>query len=196
MEGLHQYKVTEKINLKDFEGAKISELSEVELEKKLRKVRKKLGKLQDTIYAHDKYSVLVCLQGMDTSGKDSLIREVFKDFNVRGVEVHSFKVPTDLELGHDYLWRHYIALPQRGKFGVFNRTHYENVLVTRVHPEYILGENLPDVHSVEDVNDAFWDKRFEQSMLLKNTLPKMAPLFISSFYTYLKRNKRIDYYVD
>jgi polyphosphate kinase 2 (PPK2 family) len=71
---------------------------------------------------------------MDTSGKDSLIREVFKDFNARGVVVHSFKVPTELELKHDYLWRHYIALPERGKFSVFNRTHYENVLVTKVHP--------------------------------------------------------------
>jgi polyphosphate kinase 2 (PPK2 family) len=162
MEKFDTYKVNGNIRLKDFEGAKISELSDDELEKDLRKIRKKLGKLQDTIYAHDKYSVLICLQGMDTSGKDSLIREVFKDFNVRGVEVHSFKVPTDLELGHDYLWRHYIALPQRGKFGVFNRTHYENVLVTRVHPEYILGENLPNIHSVEDINDAFWDRRFEQ----------------------------------
>ncbi|MCL4119653.1 UNVERIFIED_CONTAM: hypothetical protein GTU68_005799 [Idotea baltica] len=99
---------------------------------------------------------------MDTSGKDSLIREVFKDFNARGVVVHSFKVPTELELKHDYIWRHYIALPARGKFGVFNRTHYENVLVTRVHPGYILGENIPTVHSIDDVNDAFWDARFEQ----------------------------------
>jgi len=99
---------------------------------------------------------------MDTSGKDSLIREVFKDFNVRGVEVHSFKVPTDLELGHDYLWRHYIALPARGKFGVFNRTHYENVLVTRVHPGYILGENIPSINSLEDINEDFWDSRFQQ----------------------------------
>ena len=99
---------------------------------------------------------------MDTSGKDSLIREVFKDFNARGVEVMSFKVPTELELKHDYLWRHYLALPARGKFGVHNRTHYENVLVTRVHPNYILGEKLPNIHSIEDVNDAFWDKRFEQ----------------------------------
>jgi PPK2 family polyphosphate:nucleotide phosphotransferase len=114
------------------------------------------------MYAHGKYAVLVCLQGMDTSGKDSLIREVFKEFNVRGVVVHSFKVPTALELNHDYLWRHYIALPERGKFGVFNRTHYENVLVTRVHPEYILGENLPTVNTVQDIDDAFWDARFEQ----------------------------------
>ena len=117
------------------------------IEKKLKKVRKKLGKLQDTQYAHGKYGVLICLQGMDTSGKDSLIREVFKDFNSRGVVVHSFKVPTEKELKHDYLWRHYLALPERGKFSIFNRTHYENVLVTRVHPEYLLGENLPDAVS-------------------------------------------------
>tara|TARA_R110000868_G_scaffold37847_1_gene133297 strand:- start:705 stop:1388 length:684 start_codon:yes stop_codon:yes gene_type:complete len=99
---------------------------------------------------------------MDTSGKDSLIREVFKDFNVRGVVVHSFKVPTELELKHDYIWRHYIALPPKGKVGVFNRTHYENVLVTRVHPEYIMGEHIPGVHSVDDINEEFWRKRFEQ----------------------------------
>jgi PPK2 family polyphosphate:nucleotide phosphotransferase len=132
------------------------------MEKELESVRKKLGKLQDTLYAHGKYAVLVCLQGMDTSGKDSLIREVFKDFNASGVEVHSFKVPSELELKHDYLWRHYIVLPARGKFGVFNRTHYENVLVTRVHPNYILGENIPTVNSPVDVNEAFWNKRFEQ----------------------------------
>lgn len=136
--------------------------SKKEIEKSLGSVRKDLGKLQDTMYAHGKYAVLICLQGMDTSGKDSLIREVFKDFNARGVVVHSFKVPTELELKHDYLWRHYIALPARGKFGVFNRTHYENVLVTRVHPGYILGENIPTVNSVVDIDDAFWDSRFEQ----------------------------------
>ncbi|MCB4798937.1 PPK2 family polyphosphate kinase [Neotamlana laminarinivorans] len=155
---MQEYKVTNQISLKDYK-------TKVEIDdakKQLKKVREKLGDWQNTMYAHNKYAVLVCLQGMDTAGKDSLIREVFKDFNVRGIEVQSFKVPTELELGHDYLWRHYIALPQRGKFGVFNRTHYENVLVTRVHPEYILGENLPDINSVEDVNEAFWDKRFEQ----------------------------------
>ncbi|AUP81034.1 PPK2 family polyphosphate kinase [Flavivirga eckloniae] len=155
---MDNYKVTTSITLKDSETKVVIE----DAEKELKAIRKKLGKLQDTLYAHGKYAVLVCLQGMDTSGKDSLIREVFKDFNARGVEVHSFKVPTELELKHDYLWRHYIALPARGKFGVFNRTHYENVLVTRVHPGYILGENIPTVNTVEDVNPAFWDKRFEQ----------------------------------
>jgi len=136
--------------------------SKKELKKQLEKIREELGEFQDILYAHGKYSVLICLQGMDTAGKDSLIREVFKDFNVRGVVVHSFKVPTELEKKHDYLWRHYIALPAKGKFGVFNRTHYENVLVTRVHPEYILGEHVPGVETVADINQNFWEKRFEQ----------------------------------
>ncbi len=156
------FKITSKIEIKNQPSKYDLEAPKETIESKLKSLRKKLGKLQDTMYAHSKYSVLVCLQGMDTSGKDSLIREVFKDFNARGVVVHSFKVPTELELKHDYLWRHYLALPERGKFGVFNRTHYENVLVTRVHPGYIMGENIPTVKSVEDVNDAFWDARFEQ----------------------------------
>ena len=159
---VNDFKVTSKIILKNRPSTYSLEAEENDIKRELRSVRKKLGKLQDTMYAHGKYAVLICLQGMDTSGKDSLIREVFKDFNARGVEVHSFKVPTELELKHDYLWRHYIVLPARGKFGVFNRTHYENVLVTRVHPDYILGENIPKVNTVEDVNDTFWDERFEQ----------------------------------
>lgn len=153
-----KYKVTSKIALKNSETKVVIE----DAKKELKEVRKKLGDLQNIMYAHNKYAVLICLQGMDTSGKDSLIREVFKEFNVRGVESHSFKVPTELELSHDYLWRHYIVLPERGKFGIFNRTHYENVLVTRVHPGYIMAENIPTVNSVDDINEAFWDKRFEQ----------------------------------
>ena len=110
------------------------QVDDKELKKELEDIREDLGKFQNTLYAHGKYAVLICIQGMDTAGKDSLIREVFKDCNVRGVTVHSFKVPTELERDHDYIWRHYIALPRKGKFGVFNRTHYENVLVTKVHP--------------------------------------------------------------
>ena len=153
-----KYKVASKIVLKNSETKVVVENAK----KELKAIRKKLGDLQNTMYAHNKYAVLVCLQGMDTSGKDSLIREVFKEFNVRGVASHSFKVPTELELSHDYLWRHYLVLPERGKFGIFNRTHYENVLVTRVHPGYIMAENIPNVNSVDDIDDAFWDMRFEQ----------------------------------
>ena len=156
------FKVSKPIQLKQIKTTFDLGISEENIEKKLEKTRNKLAKIQEKMYAHGKYSVLICLQGMDTAGKDSLIREVFMDFNTRGITVNSFKVPTDLELKHDYLWRHYIALPPRGEFGIFNRTHYENVLVTRVHPEYILKENIPSIHSVEDINEDFWNHRFEQ----------------------------------
>ncbi len=186
----HEYfKVANPIQLSDI--STIHELGEEkkEIEKELERVREKLGELQDTLYAHGKYAVLICLQGMDTSGKDSLIREVFKDFNTRGIVVHSFKVPTSLELGHDYLWRHYIALPQRGKFSVFNRTHYENVLVTRVHPEYIMGENLPNIHSVDDVNEQFWEKRFEQIRNFEKHIAENGTL-IYKFYLHLSKEEQ------
>ncbi|WP_242203635.1 PPK2 family polyphosphate kinase [Aestuariivivens insulae] len=182
---MNEYKVTSNISLKDtktkvvIEGAK----------KELKAIRKQLGAWQNTMYAHNKYSVLVCLQGMDTSGKDSLVREVFKDFNVRGVEVQSFKEPTELELSHDYLWRHYIALPERGKFGIFNRTHYENVLVTRVHPEYILGENIPAINSIDDIDEAFWDKRFEQINGFEKHLAENGTI-IFKFFLHLSKEEQ------
>ncbi len=129
--------------------------------KKLKKIRKQISDIQDKMYAYDKYSVLICFQGMDTAGKDSLIREVFKSFNARGVVVHSFKTPSEKELQHDYMWRHYMALPEKGKFSVYNRSHYENVLVTQVHPEYILNEQLPGITKTEDIDEAFWNERYE-----------------------------------
>ncbi|RZF62517.1 PPK2 family polyphosphate kinase [Sphingobacterium corticibacterium] len=138
------------------------DITEEEAIEGLKKVRKQIAKIQDVIYAHNKYAVLICFQGMDTAGKDSLIREVFQKFNARGVVVHSFKTPTSKELQHDYLWRHAVALPEKGKFGVFNRTHYENVLVTRVHPEYLLNENIPGIDTVEDIPKDFWKTRYDQ----------------------------------
>jgi len=155
---MEKYKVTSSIDL----SKSITKQVDEKAEKKLGKLRKQLSKFQDAMYAEGKHSVLICLQGMDTSGKDSLIREVFKDVNAQGIEVTSFKVPSDLEKSHDYLWRHYIALPERGKIGIFNRTHYENVLVTRVHPEYIVGENIPAATSVEVLDDAFFNNRMEE----------------------------------
>ncbi|MDB2606514.1 polyphosphate kinase 2 family protein [Zobellia sp.] len=162
-----------------------------QLKKQLETVREELGDFQDILYAHGKYSVLICLQGIDTAGKDSLIREVFKDFNARGVVVHSFKVPTELELGHDYLWRHYIALPAKGKFGVFNRTHYENVLVTRVHPEYIMGEHIPGVHSVADIDQNFWNKRFEQINNFEHHIADNGTLIFKFFLHLSKEEQRL-----
>jgi len=185
-----EYKVEGKINISETKTFENFGADKSALKDELRVTREKLGKLQDTIYAHGKYAVLVCLQGMDTSGKDSLIREVFKDFNARGVIVHSFKVPTELERKHDYLWRHYIALPERGKFGIFNRTHYENVLVTRVHPEYILGEYLPDVNNLEEINDEFWDKRFEQILNFEKTIAQNGTLIFKFFLNISKDEQK------
>ncbi len=187
---ISDYKVTKPISIKDATTYVDFNAEEKAIEDELEATRRRLGELQDTLYAHGKYAVLVCLQGMDAAGKDSMIREVFKDFNARGVVVHSFKVPTDLEKKHDFLWRHYIALPARGKFGVFNRTHYENVLVTRVHPEYILGENLPDVTSVSDVNESFWDKRFDQINNFEKTLADNGTIIFKFFLSLSKDEQK------
>lgn len=162
---------------------------EDELADKLEKTRKKLSEFQDKMYAHNRYSVLVCLQGMDTSGKDSLIREVFKEFNPRGVVVSSFKVPNSTELEHDYIWRHYIALPEKGKFAIFNRTHYENVLVTRVHPEYILGENLPGIEKVDDITPHFWQKRFEQINNFEKHITENGTIVLK-FFLHLSKDEQ------
>ncbi len=187
---IEDFKVSAPIELDGTHTDFSLDASEHELKDQLKDTRKKLGKLQDTLYAHGKYGVLICLQGMDTAGKDSLIREVFKDFNARGVVVHSFKTPTALEKRHDYLWRHYIALPERGKFGVFNRTHYENVLVTRVHPEYILGENLPNVNSLEDIDEAFWNKRFQQINDFEKTIQENGTIIFKFFLNISKEEQK------
>jgi PPK2 family polyphosphate:nucleotide phosphotransferase len=159
-------------------------------EDKLADVIDKLSDLQDTMYAHNRYGVLICLQGMDTSGKDSLIREVFKDFNSRGVVVHSFKTPNSNELEHDYLWRHYLALPEKGKFAVFNRTHYENVLVTRVHPEYILNENLPGIKDVSSITPAFWENRMEQIRNFEKHITQNGTIVLKFFLHMSKEEQR------
>lgn len=187
---LGRFKVDKTIKLSDSATMVDLGTSNKVLRKELEKIRVDLGEFQDILYAHGKYNVLVCLQGMDTAGKDSLIREVFKDFNVRGVEVHSFKVPTELELKHNYLWRHYLVLPAKGIFGVFNRTHYENVLVTRVHPEYILGEHIPGVHKVDDIDQNFWDKRFEQINNFERHLAENGTIIFKFFLHLSKEEQR------
>ena len=165
-------------------------ISDDEKEEKLNAVQAKLSALQDVMYAHNRYGVLICLQGMDTSGKDSLIREVFKEFNPRGVVVHSFKTPNSTELEHDYLWRHYLALPEKGKFAVFNRTHYENVLVTRVHPEYILNENLPGINEVADITPEFWEKRMDQIKNFENHLTQNGTIVLKFYFHMSKEEQR------
>lgn len=182
----NKYKVTGAIKLTDFKTNEV----DVSAKKKLKKIRKKLSEVQDTMYAEGKYAMLICLQGMDTAGKDSLIREVFKDVNARGVEVHSFKVPTDLENKHDFLWRHYIALPAKGKIGVFNRTHYENVLVTRVHPEYVLGENIPGINAVEDIDAAFYHDRMDRINAFEKHLAASGTIVLKFFLNLSKQEQK------
>ncbi len=184
---LDDFKVTNPISLSKLPTFLKSDEDFVE---KLAKTTTKLSKFQDVLYAHNRYSVLICLQGMDTSGKDSLIREVFKEFNARGVVVQSFKTPNSTELEHDYLWRHYIALPEKGKFSVFNRTHYENVLVTRVHPEYILNENLPGIEKVEDITPQFWDNRMEQINNFEKHISQNGTIVLKFFLNMSKEEQR------
>lgn len=128
---------------------------------------------------------------MDTSGKESLIRGVFKDVNTRGLEVHSFKEPTELELKHDFMWRHYIALPAKGKIGLFNRTHYKNVLITRVHSEYVFGENIPNITELEDLDDAFYHDRMERINNFESYLPKNGTIVLKFLLNLSKDEKKI-----
>ncbi|BDU27618.1 PPK2 family polyphosphate kinase [Flavobacterium sp. GSB-24] len=183
------FKVTDEIKLKKLPTLLNVDADDDEKEEKLDKVQAKLSDLQDVMYAHNKYAVLICLQGMDTSGKDSLIREVFKEFNPRGVVVHSFKTPNSTELEHDYLWRHYIALPEKGKFAIFNRTHYENVLVTRVHPEFILAENLPGINSVDDIKPKFWKNRIEQINNFEKHIAENGTI-VMKFFLHLSKEEQ------
>lgn len=123
---------------------------------------KLMSKLQYQLYAENKQALLIIFQAMDAAGKDGAIKHVFSGVNPQGCAVHSFKQPSANELEHDYFWRHYIKLPERGKIGIFNRSHYENVLITQVHPELLLNENLPKIQSVKDVTDEFWEERYRQ----------------------------------
>lgn len=184
------FKITSPFDISKFPTELNVPIDDDEKEDRMHKIQLKLSEWQDKMYAHNRYGVLICLQGMDTSGKDSLIREVFKEFNMRGVVVHSFKTPTSTELEHDYLWRHYLALPEKGKFAVFNRTHYENVLVTRVHPEYIMAENLPGIEKVDDITPQFWENRFEQINNFERHITQNGTIVLKFYFHMSKEEQR------
>ncbi len=117
----------------------------------------RLEELQERLYAHDRWAVLVVLQGMDTAGKDGVIKHVMNGINPQGCEVHPFKAPSADELDHDFLWRAAIRLPARGDIGIFNRSYYEEVLVVRVHPEMLARQKLPEKLVGKDI----WKERFK-----------------------------------
>jgi PPK2 family polyphosphate:nucleotide phosphotransferase len=117
---------------------------------------KRLAALQDRLWADDRWAILVILQGIDTSGKDGVIKHVMSGVNPQGCEVHSFKAPSEQEIDHDFLWRASIALPTRGRIGIFNRSYYEETIVVRVHPEFLQKQRLPQNLITDDI----WNQRF------------------------------------
>ncbi|HXB13394.1 MAG TPA: PPK2 family polyphosphate kinase [Bacteroidia bacterium] len=121
-----------------------------------------IAKLQYKLYAENRQSLLIILQGMDSSGKDGTIKHIMSGLNPQGIVVYSFKHPSTQELEHDYLWRHVQKLPEHGQITVFNRSHYENVLVSKVHPEIVLAERLPGIYDTGKINKKFWKIRYKQ----------------------------------
>jgi PPK2 family polyphosphate:nucleotide phosphotransferase len=180
----------QKISLKDFETDITNKgISKEEGEALLKTGIEQLSILQDKLYANHKNSVLIVIQAMDAAGKDSAVKHVMTGLNPQGVDVTSFKSPTRIELEHDYLWRHQLALPAKGQIGIFNRSHYENVLVTRVHPEFILNENLPGVNGIDDINDTFFDHRFHRINEWEKHLSENGTLVLK-FFLYVSKEEQ------
>lgn len=148
-------------------------------EKMLEDEKKTLRLLQEKLYADGSQSLLIVIQAMDAAGKDSLIEHVFGGINPQGCEVTSFKTPTSKDYSHDFLWRHYLALPQKGKIGIFNRSHYESVLICKVHPAFNLSEKVWD--NVEDFDDKFWKNRYESIRNFEKHLAQNGTKIIKFF---------------
>jgi PPK2 family polyphosphate:nucleotide phosphotransferase len=142
---------------RDFDpGYRATVMKKKDGEKLLRTGVEVLAEYQDRLAAQDTWGVLVVLQALDAAGKDGTIRHVMSGVNPQGVRVAGFKVPSTAELGHDYLWRYARSLPSRGEIGIFNRSHYEEVLVVRVHPEHLVAEKLP----AESRGHHVWKRRY------------------------------------
>jgi PPK2 family polyphosphate:nucleotide phosphotransferase len=165
-------------------------ISKEEGEEVLRNGVKRMASLQDKLYADDHHSLLIVLQAMDAAGKDSVIKHVMSGFNPQGVKVASFKTPTNQELDHDYFWRHYKELPGKGEIGIFNRSHYENVLITKVHPEYLVNERLPNYKSAKDIDKNFWAKRYKQINRFEKNLSENGTLIIKFFLHVSKEEQK------
>ena len=159
-----------KVKLKDYDTKYTGEFkNREEALGKLQKDVLRLAKYQDVLYAQNTYALLIVFQAMDAAGKDGTIRHVMSGINPQGCQVFSFKGPSAEELDHDYLWRCQRALPERGRIGIFNRSYYEELLVVRVHPEYLMGQQLPPKARKKDI----WECRFRE---------------IRNFEEYLTRN--------
>lgn len=166
------------------------ELSKDDAKKQLNESRERLAEIQDMFYAHNQYSVLIIFQAMDAAGKDGAVKHIMSGFNPLGVKVYSFKAPSSAELDHNYFWRHQLALPARGEIAIHNRSHYENVLVTRVHPEYVLKENLPGIDDIKYINNAFWQDRFKQIKRFEKNLSANGTIILKFFLHLSKKEQK------
>jgi PPK2 family polyphosphate:nucleotide phosphotransferase len=162
----------------DLDKDKAKEILEANLER--------LKDFQQKLYAQDRWSVLLILQGMDAAGKDSAIEHIFAGVNPQGCEVHSFKQPTSNELSHDFLWRHVVVLPRRGQIGIFNRSYYEECLVTRVHREILDKEKLPPRLVTKNI----WRERFDDICAFERYLTRNGTVVLKFFLNISKEEQR------
>ena len=173
-------------HLKSYKTDDKGGLDKDKAEKILEANRKHLSDFQEKLYAQDRWSLLVILQGMDASGKDSAIKSIFEGVNPQGCEVTSFKQPTAHELDHDFMWRAMIALPGRGRIGVFNRSYYEECLVTRVHPEILAQEKLPPKLVTKNI----WRERFADICAFERYLSRNGTVILKFFLNLSKQEQR------
>ena len=177
-----------KFKIKNYSTSYKGKLTKEEGENLLKEEKQKLYSLQEKLYADGSQSLLVVLQAMDAAGKDSLIEHVFGGVNPQGCEVTSFKTPTSKEYSHDFMWRHYIALPEKGKIGIFNRSHYENVLVCKVHPQYNLSEKV--WKDVSDFDEKFWENRYESIQDFEKHLARNGTKIVKIFLHVSKEEQK------
>ncbi len=147
---------------------------------------KRLRDLQEKLYAHDRWSVLLIFQGMDAAGKDSAVEHVMSGVNPQGCQVFSFKQPSTKELDHDFMWRNLIALPERGRIGIFNRSYYEELLVVRVHPEILAKEKIPSKLVTKNI----WQERFEDISAIEKYLARNGTVILKFFLNVSKDEQR------
>ena len=174
--------------LKDHDPAFKGPLDRAHAERLQEKQLVELQELQDRFYAHHRESILMILQGMDAAGKDGLIKHVMSGINPAGCEVYSFKAPSATELDHDFLWRTHINTQERGRIGIFNRSYYEEVLVVRVHPEFLANEKLP---LGADGDAKVWKKRFEDMNAFENYLVRNGT-HVLKFFLHLSRREQAE----
>jgi PPK2 family polyphosphate:nucleotide phosphotransferase len=184
----HDYIVKGKIEIGKADTEYKGKLTKSDGKELLANEKSKLYELQEKLYADGSQSLLVVLQAMDAAGKDSLIEHVFGGVNPPGCEVHSFKSPSSKEYSHDFLWRHYVALPEKGKIGIFNRSHYESVLVCKVHPEYNLNEKV--WNTVSDFDEKFWEERYESIRNFEKHLTQNGTKIIKIFLNVSKKEQK------